>query len=110
LFRPKDGTYFVSSGQGVLQSTDGISWSVVKNSHQARGMVGDGINIYTCSDAVNNAKYQPYWFAPENNLTTWQQFPSPPMTRGGLSLRYDPDHHLLYSTNDLAGFWRVVTN
>jgi hypothetical protein len=111
IYRQKNGTYLVSSaGQGVLESTDGISWTVAAHSHNSRGIIGDGINVYTSNDQVNNAKYQPYWFAPESDTTNWKQFASPPMTRGGLTLRYDPDHHLLYSTNDLAGFWRIVTN
>jgi hypothetical protein len=24
-------------------------------------------------------------------------------------MRYDPDHNLLYTTNDTGGFWRVQT-
>jgi photosystem II stability/assembly factor-like uncharacterized protein len=111
IYRLKNGTYLVSSpGQGVLESADGINWTVAAHSHNSRGIVGDGINVYTSNDQVNNAKYQPYWFTPESDTTGWKQLASPPMTRGGLTLRYDPDHHLLYSTNDLAGFWRVVTH
>jgi photosystem II stability/assembly factor-like uncharacterized protein len=111
LYRLKDGTLLVSApNQGVLQSKDGISWAIVAHSHSARGIVGDGINVYTSSDAVNNAKYQPYAVAPESNLTSWASFPSPPMVRGGLTLRYEPDHRLVYSTNGIAGFWRIVTH
>jgi hypothetical protein len=54
------------------------------------------------------AAYLPFWSSPESDGQTWAQMPSPQLLNGG-GLAYDSDHHLLYSSNEYAGFYRVVT-
>jgi hypothetical protein len=44
-------------------------------------------------------------------LGSWSTFPPPYVTPTdtGRFLDYDPDHHILYSSNFKGGVWRVVT-
>jgi hypothetical protein len=52
--------------------------------------------------------YLPFWTSSEADGLTWKQMDSPKLSNGG-ALQYDKVHHLFYSTNLGAGFWRVVT-
>ena len=52
---------------------------------------------------------QPYHVASESDPTKWTIMPSAKMGDGGDHLVYDPDHHLMFSTNHAAGLWRMRT-
>jgi hypothetical protein len=114
--RGKNGALYLPEQQGnVLQSTDnGVTWTSLANSPNASTAVAVvGANIYsTFGDITNRTLGMPYSTAAEANPTQWSQFPSPQMTQGAgrNGLTYDPVHHVLYSTNTLSGFWRVVLN
>ena len=51
--------------------------------------------------------------ATTSDPTQWTELPSPafpyPDTVMSWELKYDPDHHLLYSLHASNGFWRVRT-
>jgi photosystem II stability/assembly factor-like uncharacterized protein len=112
LYISKTGALYQGGSAGVLKSDDkGATWTVIPNSPVARDIVGDGTSLFTSNktcDAAPNC--QPYWTAPESDPTTWTKYPAPEgLTRGGWMLRYDNDHHLLYSSNESGGFWRLQT-
>jgi hypothetical protein len=112
LYRAKSGAFFLAAANGVWHSVDGTvgSWSLIPNSGQlAGGLVSDGTTMFLGTlygrDGTN---FQPYYTSPEGDGMHWTPMPSPPMTEGG-TLGYDGAHHILYSSNVHAGFWRVVT-
>jgi photosystem II stability/assembly factor-like uncharacterized protein len=104
LYQTKSGTYLVAGPNGILQSADCISWSKLPNSPGARALAGDGTTVYSV-DRYNRPFYHQ---ALESSLTSWREYPST-VSKGGWMLKYDPDHRLLYSSNESAGFWRVLT-
>jgi hypothetical protein len=57
----------------------------------------------------NNTSGQPFYSSPETSPATWAKVMTPTMSQGGSGMDYDPDHHILYSSNYGAGLWRVVT-
>ncbi len=110
LYHASNGTYYMPSFSGILESRDTINWRLLANTPRSETITGDGTNLYVSrSDLMTNAPYQPYTAAPETDPTHWQTYPSPSMNQGG-AIAYDPNHHILYSTNQNAGFWRVVTH
>jgi hypothetical protein len=96
--------FLISPGAGVLQSTDGMAWNTLATSPSGAAIVGDGMFLYT---AGGNGAYS---YASLSDPTTWTALPSPgAMAQGGFDLGYDSDHHILYSSNALGGFWRIRT-
>jgi hypothetical protein len=106
-FHAKDGTWYLGSVD-MLTSKDGISWSHIPKSWRNVGVAGDGVRIFG-SDQWPGSDGQPYHVASESDPTKWSIMTSAKMSDGGDHLVYDPDHHLLYSTNHAAGLWRVRT-
>jgi hypothetical protein len=114
IYRATGGAYYLGSQNGVLFSPDGALWSIIANSGQTNlaGVVGDGTTVYTsmfglCYDYGTDL--QAYASAPEKTGRPWTNLPSPLVYQGAYNLGYDPDHHVLYSSNCSRGFWRVVT-
>jgi hypothetical protein len=109
LYRASDGTFYLSSPAGLLRSPDGLAWSTVEGVGTGMiGVTGDGTSLYASHGPYAEDPYLPYFTATESDGTSWTAFESPLLATGGYELAYDPDHHLLYSTNGTAGFWRVV--
>jgi hypothetical protein len=114
IYRAGDGAFYLGTPQGIKRSTDGTTWTLVPNSGQTiAGLTGDGTTMWASKGFPWNVgnwpdAYQPFWSSPENDGQTWTQYPSPDLLNGG-GLAYDSDHNLLYSSNEYAGFWRVVT-
>jgi hypothetical protein len=110
LYRASDGAYYLAAeAGGVVRSADGLTWAAVPNSPQSiRAVIGDGTTLFT-SNRRDCTNCQPYMSAPESNLTTFSVYPSPPLPRGGWRLHYDTSHHLLYSSTETNGLWRVRT-
>lgn len=112
VYRGKNGTYFSASEVGVISSDDGDSWSLIPNSPKSMNLVGDGESLFTTTKDCPSPPEacQPYSIASESSPGNWQKYPAAPgLTRGGWLLKYDPDHNLLYSSNEFGGFWRVQT-
>jgi hypothetical protein len=112
LYRAKDGTFYLAVNEGALRSPDGITWTLVTIDNPMAGLVGDGTTLYISKGFPWNqgqgpAPYQPFWTSPESDGQHWTQMPSPMLSNGG-GMLVDPAHHLLYSTDEYAGFWRVV--
>lgn len=108
MYHAKNGTFFLGSLQGMLKSSDGKTWELIPNSGTSlAGLVGDGTKVYV-SQQFGGA----YFSASEADPTTWTKFVAPSRTVrdfGGFWLAYDPDHHVLYSSNQDGGLWRLIT-
>jgi hypothetical protein len=106
LYHSKSGPYYLSSKWGILHSDDGVAWSSFENSGgELTGIVGTGKYIYASQQFGGR-----YYRASESNPAQWAEFETPgrPTSEwGGYLLAYDPDHKLLYSTNQVGGLWRV---
>jgi hypothetical protein len=112
-----DGTFFSAGGQGVLRSSDGVSWTRFDSSPQGASVNGscpitsDGKSLFASGGSYGGTEPSTGWYAsaPLGNLTNWTPaFNYVPMVAGAENLAYDPAHHLLYSSNLTAGLWRVV--
>jgi hypothetical protein len=115
LFRSGVGLYFLGGSSGILTSPDGTSWSLITGAGPSlvSGLTSDGKNMYAASGFPWNPgqgppPYQPFYTTAESDGMAWTNMTSPLLSNGG-QLEYDPDHHVLYSSNLDAGFWRVVT-
>jgi hypothetical protein len=111
FYKSPTGKYYVMSGQqGVLQSSDGLSWAPIPGSPHGRAVFGDGTTLFTSNrDKMAPPGGQPYMSGSESDPTKWATYPSPNVTQGGWLLRYDEAHGILYSSAEWAGFWRVRT-
>jgi hypothetical protein len=115
LYITADGTFYMGVGGGVggvLRSVDqGASWTLIQSAPVIRDIVGDGTTLFATNKLCEAPPdCEPYFSAPESDPESWAPYPAPAgLTRGGWMLRYDEDHHLLYSSNEFGGFWRVRT-
>jgi len=111
LYRAKNGVFYhADPAAGVLRSPDGITWSRTTGTGRGTiGLTGDGSHLYASHGPyAEDPAYLPYYSSSESDGQAWTRLTSPLLSTGGYELAYDPDHHLLYSTNATAGFWRVV--
>jgi hypothetical protein len=111
MYRAKSGMFYLSGPAGMLRSPDGVTWTL--NAKLGSGMIGltsDGTTMVASRGPYpQTPSYLPYFASPESDGATWTQMTSPLLSTGGYELGYDVDHHVLYSSNFSAGFWRVVT-
>jgi hypothetical protein len=116
LYRTAAMAYELPSPNGILTSSDGLSWSVLANTPNKTHLVGTGTNLYVCDQWSQSC-----WVGLETAPTDmWQSFAPPAeITASGSGvtpLAYDRDHHLLYTTtidgggsSFQGGIWRIVT-
>jgi hypothetical protein len=111
MYRAADGVFYLPVLGGILRSPDGITWTLVPDSGSVMaGLTGDGMTMWASRGFPwdpSDKLYLPFWSSAESDGQTWKQLDSPKLSNGG-ALRYDADHHILYSSNLGAGFWRVV--
>jgi hypothetical protein len=115
LYRATDGSLYLALNAGLFKSSaasDGAAWTMLM-SQPMLGITGDGTTLFAASGFSWNpgqgpGPYEPFYTSPESDGTTWTSMASPMLTNGG-GLAYDPDHHVLFSSNLDAGFYRVVT-
>jgi photosystem II stability/assembly factor-like uncharacterized protein len=105
MYSGADGTHYVASQNGVLKSADLTTWTLIANSPHSSVVVGDGKRMFTSVSDPNPAT--PYYTSSDG--VTWSAYPSPKLAKGSWTMKYDLDHHLLYSSNGIGGFWRVKT-
>jgi hypothetical protein len=114
LYRAKDGSFYLGTANGIIHSTDGVSWAVLPESQNlVMGLIGDGTNLYFSKafpyDVPGADPFFPYYSSPERPPYKSTLMPSPLMRNGGTELQLDTTRHILYSTNLDAGLWRLVT-
>jgi hypothetical protein len=112
-----DRTFYSVGGAGLLHSSDGKSWTHLPGSPNGASVNGsnplatDGTTLYTSAGAYGGTEPATGWYssAPLRDLSQWKAaFNTVSMVAGADNLAYDADHHVLYSSNLTAGFWRVV--
>jgi len=105
-FSPDHNAHLYTGGVfNVLGSTDGNTWTQIDKSPGIEWVTGDATTLY----GSRNGFYQT---ASVSDPTAWTMLPTPfsdPANVLGWGLKYDADHHLLYSLNSRSGFWRMVT-
>jgi hypothetical protein len=113
FLRSAGGKYYLpgyANQNGLLESSDGKSWSHIAGS--PRG-------AYELGFATGNGKLylgdfygKDYEVASESAPSSWAKLPTPPFAanlQGPQSMEYDEAHHVLYSSNFSGGLWRMVT-
>jgi hypothetical protein len=78
------------------------------------GLIGEGTTMWAArgfawGPGSGPPPYLPFWTATENDGLNWSQWQTPLLSNGG-PLAYEEGHHILYSSDQYAGFWRVVTD
>ena len=110
IYRAKNGTFYLAASDGVFRSADGKDWTMIDGTGPlAGGLVSDGKTMYMSNNYYFDygKDLQTYFTAPEDTGAPWTKLPSPGLVNGG-SLGFDAGHHLLFSSNFKAGFFRVV--
>ncbi len=110
IYRAADGSFYMPAAFSVLQSRDGITWNSIPNSPNASAITGSKTKMYIARGAcvvAGDKPTQTLSFAAVSDPTTWTTIDGPP-TPYGPGLGYDEDHHILYATSCLGGFWRAV--
>jgi hypothetical protein len=108
MLRAADGTYYLASGQGLVESQNGTSWSQVPNfTSRVVGLAMGNGTLYAADQWSTS-----YYSAATSNIGKVTTIPPPaalPSGYGAPYLDYDSAHHVLYSSNYAAGTWRLVT-
>jgi hypothetical protein len=91
--------------QGVLMGTDPKTWTMLENSPHSTAVVSDGKHLYASHQ--NLGAPQPFFSAPIDDPTNWTNMVTANISQGAINMGYDPDHHVIYSSNNLAGMWRM---
>ena len=97
LGRASDGAYYVSSVEGVLRSTDGVSWSLAWGQQNAPQVMGIALSPTT----IYGAEGQSFYSAPIADYANWSAMPGPTaLTSNDYAefLAYDGAHKLLYAS------------
>jgi len=114
LYRASTGVLYTGALQSVLRSTDnGASWTRVgpSTSDGFNGIIGDGTYLYAqrANTGLASTGSQPYYISRESDGVTWtpqnngaQTFPNGPM-----NMVYDATNRIIYSSNWLAGVWKL---
>jgi hypothetical protein len=113
-FHAAGGAYYLGAQNGVLTSPDGITWSRIPNSgggHDA--VIGDGTRLFAFDGFQPPSGPTFAWSAPYSDPTKWSVLATPglpaKLSAGFTGIDYDPDHHLLYTSIQAEGLWRMVT-
>jgi hypothetical protein len=107
LYKHEDGNYYLSADYGLAKSSDGISWSQLRGTPNSASLAADGTTMFTSQRQADAAHR---YYVSTGDPTVWTVYPSPPaITNGSWLMRYDRDHNLLYTSNEIGGFWRVKT-
>lgn len=104
------GKILLPSAGGILQSADGVAWSVLNGTPQALApgaLTGDGKTLYL-SHAFPGFT-EGFYSASESDPSTWTALANPPEAVGFSSLQLDPVNHFLYATASYGGLLRYST-
>jgi hypothetical protein len=111
LERAVDGAYYASSLEGVIRSTDGITWSLAwgqNKSYQTAQVIGIAVSATT----IYGSNQENFFSAPISDYTNWSSMAGPAGLSKGITdfLAYDAAHHLLYASSWAGGLFRLVTD
>jgi hypothetical protein len=81
---------------------------MVMGAPSVAGVIGDGTRLFLSSRNLND-KNQLYFTAPETDDSTWTPMAITTVMHGAAQMAYDPDHHLVYTSNTQSGAYRMRT-
>jgi hypothetical protein len=113
LYRAQNGGLFLPAHNGLVSSTDGITWTLTPYAGRSVYLIGTGTSLYACD------QWSPFCqTALESNLTSWSPLAAPSdLTPGDgfVSGAYDREHHVMYwsaintaTPGSQGGLWRMV--
>jgi photosystem II stability/assembly factor-like uncharacterized protein len=117
IYISSENKFYSCAMNGILSSNDGVSWSTVSggkpcgaNSNGGSKIAGFDDLMFISDGTGGTAPADGWYFSTKaSNPSNWKSLASPDtMAQGGVSIAYDPDHRILYSSNYTTGFWRVV--
>jgi hypothetical protein len=113
VFHRPGQKYYMPVAFGLSVSTDGIAWTQLANSPGAQVVTTSDKRIYAGTGGFcmtrHDTPFNPIASAPIDNPATWTIDTAYSNKWGSGDLQYDADHHMLYTSNCLGGFWRVRT-
>jgi photosystem II stability/assembly factor-like uncharacterized protein len=104
-----NGKYYLGSRNGVLRSSDGLSWEHVPSTSGLMVMIAQGGNrVFAANQWAASLRYI---LLPDDEK--WTDLPAPPQISQGRDngipfLAYDDAHHVLYASLFSAGVARMV--
>jgi len=107
MYHSTNGYYYMGAAQQTVQrSLDLKTWKALPNTPTtvSNAIVGDGHRIFSAARA-----FEMYTATPEADGATWSTIPAPNGAGGAKMFAYDPVNHLLYSSNQANGLFRMVT-
>jgi hypothetical protein len=113
VYRSANGTVYTASSIGILRSTNnGASWTRVGPANTPDGymsVIGDGVRLYTQRANTGNAISAPlpYYTSLESDGVTWVPYNGQTFTNGPGHMAFDPTNRILYSSNWMAGVWKL---
>ena len=120
VYLAEDGTFYSGGNYAIVHSTDGINWTQLSGQYApalgsqngSSPIVDTGTIVYITGSGSN-------WSAPVSAIQGYKssaptsglftKMTSPTQAAGGLWIKYDPVNHMLYTSNNLTGFWRLKT-
>ncbi len=112
IYVAPDNSYYVPAAFNVIESdSGGRTWAEIPGSPGADLITGTPTTIYAAHGGcttVADQPFQPLYAASVSDPTKWTALSGPTIRSGPSNLAYDPDHHVLYTSACLGGFWRGV--
>jgi hypothetical protein len=103
------GIHFVPTHHhGLLRSTDLLHWTAIPKTEGIGSPIGDGRTMYGSLDCSSSNGHC-YTTSPDGDGENWTSIASEVTLNSTGNGAWDPDHHILYSSNSISGLWRVVT-
>ena len=116
MYRAKDGVLYLGADQRLLRSTDdGLTWhdaGAPVNQDGYMGIVGDGRLMCTATANTGRSTTGPvhYYCSPETSGTVWTPYNTQTFANGPMSMIFDAKNGVIYSSNWLAGVWKLVVD
>lgn len=109
-YRASNGVWYAGALQNVLRSTNGgRSWTAV-GPQAGTGystVIGDGNYLYIQVSPNYSRTPSHYYVSPESDGTTWATYNDQTFADGPASAAVDPVKHIVYTSNLLAGVWKL---
>ncbi len=116
LYRTKAGIFYLGGNNRILRSEDfGATWSdagAPTNRDGYMGLVGDGNYIYSASSNTGTSTVGPvsYYISSESDGLNWKPYSSQKFDDGPMSMTFDAQNNVVFSSNWNAGVWKLVVD
>ncbi|MGO4684086.1 WD40/YVTN/BNR-like repeat-containing protein [Hyphomicrobium sp. 2TAF46] len=114
LYRSRNGVVYLGGNNRLLRSEDfGLTWSDAGapfTQDGYMGVVGDGTYIYTASANTGTSTTGPvkYYYSIETDGTSWKPYNSQTFSDGPMSMTFDRQNGVVFSSNWGAGVWKLT--